>query len=334
MLYHIFTHFKFDNLDSEFYKKLIYHFPGVPVFFTISGFLIYQSLERNSSNLKKYFRNRLLRIYPALWICLIFTIILLFNSNIFHFESLFNINFWKWFLAQLTLFQSYKLPEMESWGVGHPNGSLWSISVEIQFYLFLPILFWLFIKNQIENNIIKTIIVLMIFLLSFTYSFIIHKIDNLDHLTSRLMDSILLNYLYFFCFGILIKINFERFKSFINNKAAYWFLAYCIYIYLFQSTLSLFENVHDLSIFGLIGQLILSILTISFAYSWPTLSNRLIGENDVSYGIYIYHMPIINHFINFEQQISIMKLLLICFLILFTAYLSWHLVEKRILKFK
>ena len=39
--------------------------PGVPIFFFISGFLISRSYESNS-RLDEYFRNRGLRIYPAL----------------------------------------------------------------------------------------------------------------------------------------------------------------------------------------------------------------------------------------------------------------------------
>lgn len=40
-------------------------FPGVPIFFFISGFLISKSFEENSV-LKEYALNRILRIYPGL----------------------------------------------------------------------------------------------------------------------------------------------------------------------------------------------------------------------------------------------------------------------------
>src|SRR5262245_53294221 len=47
-------------------------FPGVPIFFFISGFLISRSYEANST-LREYATNRILRIYPGLWICLAVT---------------------------------------------------------------------------------------------------------------------------------------------------------------------------------------------------------------------------------------------------------------------
>ncbi|MFZ4801578.1 MAG: acyltransferase family protein [Chlorobium sp.] len=42
----------------------INHFPGVPAFFFVSGFLIYASYLNAPG--RRYFENRFLRIYPAL----------------------------------------------------------------------------------------------------------------------------------------------------------------------------------------------------------------------------------------------------------------------------
>src|SRR4030088_1254426 len=43
-------------------------FPGVPIFFVISGILISKSYEQSDS-LRVYLRNRCLRIFPGLWVC-------------------------------------------------------------------------------------------------------------------------------------------------------------------------------------------------------------------------------------------------------------------------
>ena len=45
--------------------------PGVPIFFFLSGFLISRSWERSPSA-SEYFRNRALRLFPALWTCIAF----------------------------------------------------------------------------------------------------------------------------------------------------------------------------------------------------------------------------------------------------------------------
>src|SRR6478752_5590011 len=49
--------------------RVLSAFPGVPIFFMISGFLVTASFERRP-NLQDYFVSRFLRIYPALWACL------------------------------------------------------------------------------------------------------------------------------------------------------------------------------------------------------------------------------------------------------------------------
>lgn len=45
----------------------IWYFNGVPIFFVISGFLIWSSMERSPSY-KSYIMKRFWRIYPELWV--------------------------------------------------------------------------------------------------------------------------------------------------------------------------------------------------------------------------------------------------------------------------
>src|SRR6185369_4980197 len=78
-------------------------FPGVLMFFTISGFLIFASFDRNN-NLKKYFYNRFLRLYPALGLCFIITVILIVSFDIIHVKDLSKPTMLKWSLAQVTFF--------------------------------------------------------------------------------------------------------------------------------------------------------------------------------------------------------------------------------------
>ena len=58
---HTFSHL---GLVFPNFFKIIAHFPGVPAFFFVSGFLIYASYLNAPG--KRYFENRFLRLYPAL----------------------------------------------------------------------------------------------------------------------------------------------------------------------------------------------------------------------------------------------------------------------------
>lgn len=53
--------------------KYISLFNGVPIFFTLSGFLIYWSFDHHP-DVRTYGKNRILRIYPALIVSLVCTI--------------------------------------------------------------------------------------------------------------------------------------------------------------------------------------------------------------------------------------------------------------------
>src|SRR5579871_2179435 len=79
VLFHAREHLKIDykgyGLEPIF--SFIAYFPGVPIFFCISGFLIYNSYKRNYNDIAKYFRNRFLRLFPGLWACFLVTLILL-----------------------------------------------------------------------------------------------------------------------------------------------------------------------------------------------------------------------------------------------------------------
>lgn len=46
--------------------KIIRSIHGIPIFFTLSGFLIWLSLER-TSDFRTFFKKRIIRLYPELW---------------------------------------------------------------------------------------------------------------------------------------------------------------------------------------------------------------------------------------------------------------------------
>ncbi|MFZ1324637.1 MAG: acyltransferase, partial [Candidatus Contendobacter sp.] len=116
--------------DWIFLKYVLSFFPGVPIFFVISGFLISASYERNP-NLWQYAQNRILRIFPALWVCLTVSIFFAMVVGRVHFPIDKTI---PWLIAQATFFQFYNPDFLRSFGVGVLNGSLWTITIELQFY--------------------------------------------------------------------------------------------------------------------------------------------------------------------------------------------------------
>src|ERR1700694_2402149 len=122
--------------------ELLSLFPGVPVFFFISGFLISKSYENNPV-LHEYALNRVLRIYPGLVLCLLLSLTMVWITGYFHTFSVPISDLLVWLGAQLSIAQFYNPPFLRDYGVGVLNGSMWTIAVELQFYVIVPILYGL-----------------------------------------------------------------------------------------------------------------------------------------------------------------------------------------------
>jgi peptidoglycan/LPS O-acetylase OafA/YrhL len=285
------------NIGLGAFGNILSHFPGVPVFFTISGFLIARSFSLNQ-NIKQYFRNRILRIYPALWCCLLFTVILMLVSNGISYRQIFSKNMILWFFGQATFFQYWTPDILRGWGVSAPNGSLWTIPVEIQFYILLPVIVLLFKKIPIFCKII----------LLFALSFLVNRFcasfhhSGVEPTLIKLIGVSVFPHLFNFLLGAIMYYYWDTVRKYIENKALFWILLYIGYTVVFEQILSWYHFSYYPSVWGLISTSLLAVMTISMAFTCKDLSHRILKGNDISYGVYIYHMPILNLFLSVNVQ--------------------------------
>jgi len=125
------------------------HLPvGVTLFFTLSGFLLYRPLaaavlrQTPQPSVRRYLRNRTLRILPAYWTILLATSLLLPAALVRHSPTTLElgrlIDQPFVLLSNAALLQNY-IPGALDTGIG----PAWSLAVEIIFYLVLPLLGWL-----------------------------------------------------------------------------------------------------------------------------------------------------------------------------------------------
>jgi len=297
-------------------------FPGVLMFFTISGFLIFASFDRNN-NLKKYFYNRFLRIYPALWLCFILTVILILSFNIISVRDLFRPPMLKWSLAQITFLQFWTPDILRPWGVGTPNGSLWTIPVEIQYYLLLPAVVLLFKNIRLIYKLVFLAVCSIVF-----NSYLSTMVGKEESVFVKLARVNVLPYLYCFLVGAILYMYWDRVKKFIEGKAILWlviFISYCLAAGTHPSYYP--KNIQ------MISNILLAVLTISLAYTVPTLG-RILKGNDISYGMYIYHMLVINSLVSLGYTGETKYLFSAIVLTTVLSLLSWLFVEKKALAFK
>jgi len=119
---------------------------AVDVFFVTSGFLVCASLMR-SRNALDYLRARAFRIFPALWMMLVFSVFILGASfsRLDFFSYLHESQTWRYFLKNAVLMGGveFYLPGMfeQNHLAGIVNGSLWSMIYELSMYVLLLLTF-------------------------------------------------------------------------------------------------------------------------------------------------------------------------------------------------
>jgi peptidoglycan/LPS O-acetylase OafA/YrhL len=272
------------------YELLIAYVPGVPAFFFISGFLISASWERNP-DIRTFFANRFLSIFPGLWAATLLAAatLLVFGSGV---DLRGNLpTFGLWFFTQSTIFQAWTPDFLRGYGVGAVNGSLWTIAVELSFYAFIPVLYLVFRSFGRATAILITIVIL-----SFTVQYVLYGNKDLigETLMYKLVRASPLPWVGMFCCGILAQRYLQNIIGLFAGRFVHFLLLY-IAVSLVTQTWPLPPVLRGASnSMGIVNYTAMMGLLLAIAYTNAGLSDRLLRRNDISYGMYIFHMPIVN----------------------------------------
>ena len=298
----------------------------VGIFFAMSGFLIYDSYERNI-NTRRYFRNRVTRILPTYFTILLLSAILLaFVSSLPVNQYFSSLQFWK-YLACNALFLNFlepSLPGVFSTQNVLPavNGALWTLKVEWAFYIFIPIFFALMKRFRWNEKMAS----LVVCILSIAYIFIMKE---LYHQTGNKLFHIL-SYQFFgqgiyFFSGVMI---YHYRKQLVEKNIAIPFLASVV---VYSAVLNF--GGHN----GLISENILisllppiaSLAMLTFALGKNICNfQRFLGN--YSYEMYLVHFPILQTLVHFgitKNLPPLLGLLLSVAIIVLTAILVSKIVK-------
>jgi peptidoglycan/LPS O-acetylase OafA/YrhL len=325
---HASTHLEILGLQEEILIILSY-FPGVPIFFFISGFLISKSYENNPV-LNEYASNRMLRIYPALIVCTIFSLIVVYVTGYIPNKNVELLEVIVWFVGQVSIVQFYNPEFLREFGVGVINGSLWTISVELQFYVFIPVVYYLLKYKIKEKNINRSLIYMIIVFMMFHFAKYRYESVYSEDIIFKVYSVTFIPWIWMFLVGVLFQRNFELLFRMLSGKAIHVLLLYLVTTYISTTYfgLRLGNGINPLL------YLFLSVLIFSTAYTFPSLSYKILGRNDISYGVYIYHMPVVNVMIYYGYTADLMYLaILISFTIVLSA-ISWVVFERNSMKLK
>jgi peptidoglycan/LPS O-acetylase OafA/YrhL len=311
-----------------FTASVMARFPGVPIFFVISGLLVSKSFEQSDS-LREYARNRCLRIFPALWVCLVLTIpvIVALGTAI---GPITPGSWLAWWAGEMTIFESRSVAFFSALpGAGHTlNFSLWTIPVELEFYILLPVLYYLMRRRpRLGRTVLITLLLSSLALvLVWAYGH-----DRYPQLTrTYVLGETLAPYLWMFLLGVLIQRNWTRLRGWFAGRAVWWLLGYLALCVVGTRLQVGFASNAPNPLF----MLVLAGVVLSGAMSAPGLADRILRRRDLSYGLYIYHALVIQLMVHFAAPSGWRSVGAALLIALGLAFLSWTLVERPFLRQK
>ena len=292
-------------------------------FFVISGLLIYRSYTRSSS-IKSYFEKRFRRIYPAYFTIIVAAAITLCLLSTLPASLYFGFGFWKYLGANL-LFLNFLAPSLPGVftlnSMPAVNGALWTLKIEVAFYLFVPVMHYLCSRLGVKRVIATTFFLSCVwkfgfaFLGSINHASAIYSIDSSRNFYSQL-GSQFPGQLVYFCSGILLFLYLDKLKL---HFQSIFFVTAVLFIvgYYFKT-----ENLDVLWIPGVV-----------FVFGFWRYLGNFAKYGDFSYGVYIVHFPIVQTLI----ACGLLKVNPVLFFatsvlaIAIGSFLMWHLIESRFL---
>lgn len=269
-----------------------------PAFFALSGFLIYRSFEK-SSNVRDFLVKRMIRLMPLYWfVVFVFAIALSMVSSLGVIDYFCDVRFWKYILANtFTLnFMAPSLPGVFEGQVSAAvNGALWTMKVEILLTITYPIVAGIMRRFPSKRNMILAIIIL----LSVIYTqCMLSMLDITGDSQYEILVRQFIGQLFVFYTGVLIYLNLPFFY---RHK---WEIFFTILI-LAVANFTILENKHVLR-FAILA---VGVVWLSIVGSWGA---KLAHSDNLSYGIYLCHYPLINLAVYFGLPGTIPTPILFC----------------------
>jgi peptidoglycan/LPS O-acetylase OafA/YrhL len=184
---------------------------AVKGFFIISGMLILRSYW-NSKSLKEYFIKRCRRLLPSYYLVIIVCAFGLFSLSTLSAKEYFTSPVFVKYIISNAVFMNFLQPSLPGGFSDNPsnpvNGSLWTIKLEIGFYILVPII--AMILNKCKTKKQANIFLCCIYIVGYIYRFVF------DYLFSLTQNNFigefghqLPGYIQYFTMGMFCAINYE-----------------------------------------------------------------------------------------------------------------------------
>ena len=252
---------------------------AVSVFFILSGFWVTKSYI-SSVSVKNFFIKRCKRLLPLYYGVIIVTAVVLCFFTTLPIKDYFtNAGFFKYLFAN-GIFLNFLAPNLPGVFNDSPvNGSLWTLKLEIGFYICLPLILYIYSKLNVKK---RNIFLGLLYFCSYLYFIIVSYFVNKKYLPPQLLHQ-LPAYMMYFIAGIFYMLNWTWLQKY---KIKICFLSLITLLVYAVSPIYLSIYLSILLPLGLTGVVMFLAVNLKFC-------NPIASKTDYSYSMYLFHYPII-----------------------------------------
>ena len=313
------------DVDAEPLRALLGVTPGtlaVDVFFVTSGLLLANSLSKKGNALE-FIISRVARIYPALIVAVLLTVFVLgpIFTKLTFIDYLQNKATYTYFFKTTTLVRDvgYTLPGVFSDNplYNQVNGSLWTLPFELKMYILL-FCTWYACKVMARSHA-SQFLKLCIFGITAVAGILYAQ----EYINSGGIDSMhsFSRFTFIFFSGACLGLYQNRILI------SPWILGVAL--------LAIVVSAIDKTAFFFVWHALIGYTVVLLAYQSSRLLARYNKVGDYSYGVYIYAFSIQQALMASIVDISVPSMILYsAVLTAMLAFLSWHLIEKPVMKKK
>lgn len=289
---------------------------AVQAFFVVSGYLVTMSFEKSSS-LKEYWKKRILRLAPAYIFVVVGAAIFLSLLSELPLMDYFSSPDVPRYIFYNLLLANFKAPSLPGVFTNQfeaaVNVSLWTIKIEVMFYACVPFIV-LGIRRWGYRNVLLTLFALSV---AWKVGFGLLGTHYQSELYTKLAKQIP-GQLAFFAGGAYL-----HYRIVEGLRPPWYWMIVGVALYALASGW----------LWDLTAPLAVTLIVAWMAFSMPKVGN--VGKyGDFSFGIYLFHVPIIQSLIAvgiFGTSPWLAALLaLLCTVML--AIFSWNFIEKPCLR--
>lgn len=307
-------------------------YDGVTAFFILSGLMVFRSAERCADEgrpWREFYRNRALRIIPAVYAYVIVAVVALLAVGALAVRELMTPQGAVFLTSHALLAPVYHPPMLADFGVGVLNGSLWTIPVEVSFYLIVPLL----VLAAKRTGPWVMLAVLATVSAAAIGAFALIGGAAAEGTAAKLYSVTFLPWLWFFVIGIAWS------RLWVVAPKSGWLAAAGLATYAALAWVRAGLEPGGGVLLTALAAVPLSYSLVWLGYHGPKVLRRLPDRiGDLSFGTYIWHMPVVNLLIFYGARDwavpGLVKVLAAVVVSLVLAAFSWWLVERPALRRK